>query len=211
MKQAPAVSVNGMKFLIYAVIGYFVGCLNFGLIIPKIMYRKDIRKYGSGNAGATNAFRVFGKIAGVLVLALDLSKSFFYLFVLKHKFGEESMVLLAWAGLFVVVGHIYPVFFSFKGGKGVSATGGTVAAICPLAFVPLTAIFILTILIKKKVGLGSVVGVSMIPFGILIVNLIHQLPWNVWLPVFAINTVMCVIVILRHKENIVQMKKDGII
>ncbi len=188
-----------------------MGCLNFGLIIPKIMYRKDIRKYGSGNAGATNAFRVFGKIAGVLVLALDLLKSFVYISVLKYKFDEESMVLLAWAGLFVVVGHIYPVFFSFKGGKGVSATGGTVAAICPLAFVPLTAIFILTILIKKKVGLGSVIGVSMIPFGILIVNLIHHLPWNVWLPVFVINTVMCVIVVLRHKENIVQMKKDGII
>ena len=200
-----------MKFVLYAIIGYLIGCLNFGVIIPKIMYRKDIREYGSGNAGATNAFRVFGKIAGVIVLILDLSKSLAYVLVLKHKFDEESMVLLAWAGLFVVIGHIFPVFFGFKGGKGVSATGGTIAAICPFAFVPLALVFILTILIKKKVGLGSVVGVSMIPFGVMLVNFITHQPVGTILGVFAINLVMCVIVVLKHKENIIQMKKDGII
>ncbi len=200
-----------MKFLIYAVIGYFIGCFNFGVIVPKIMYRKDIREYGSGNAGATNAFRVFGKIAGVIVLILDMAKSFIYLMVLKNKFDEQSMVLLAWAGLFVVIGHIYPLFFGFKGGKGVSATGGTIAALCPFAFIPLAIVFVLTILIKKKVGLGSVIAVSMIPFGVLIVNLIYHLPWTVIVPVFALNLVMSIIVVMRHKENIIQMKKDGII
>ncbi len=200
-----------MKFVLYAIIGYFIGCLNFGVIVPRIMYRKDIREYGSGNAGATNAFRVFGKIAGVIVLILDLSKSLAYVLVLKHKFDEESMILLAWAGLFVVIGHIFPVFFGFKGGKGVSATGGTIAAICPFAFVPLALVFILTILIKKKVGLGSVVGVSMIPFGVMLVNFITHQPLSTIFGVFAINLVMSVIVVLKHKENIIQMKKDGII
>ncbi len=200
-----------MKFVLYAIIGYLIGCLNFGVIIPKIMYKKDIREYGSGNAGATNAFRVFGKIAGVIVLLLDLSKSLAYVLILKHKFDEESMILLAWAGLFVVIGHIFPVFFGFKGGKGVSATGGTIAAICPFAFVPLALVFILTILIKKKVGLGSVVGVSMIPFGVMLVNFITHQPVGTILGVFAINLVMSVIVVLKHKENIIQMKKDGII
>lgn len=200
-----------MKFVLYAIIGYFIGCFNFGVIVPKIMYRKDIREYGSGNAGATNAFRVFGKVAGVIVLILDLAKSLTYLLVLKNKFGETSLVLLAWAGLFVVIGHIFPLFFGFKGGKGVSATGGTIAALCPFAFVPLALVFILTILIKKKVGLGSVVAVSMIPFGVMLVNVITHQPWNIILPVFAFNLVMSVIVVLRHKENIIQMKKDGII
>ena len=200
-----------MKFVLYAIIGYLIGCLNFGVIIPKLMYKKDIREYGSGNAGATNAFRVFGKIAGVIVLLLDLSKSLAYVLVLKHRFDEESMILLAWAGLFVVIGHIFPVFFGFKGGKGVSATGGTIAAICPFAFVPLALIFILTILIKKKVGLGSVVGVYMIPFGVMIVNFITHQPVSTILGVFAINLVMSVIVVIKHKENIIQMKKDGII
>lgn len=200
-----------MKFVLYAIIGYLIGCLNFGVIIPKIMYKKDIREYGSGNAGATNAFRVFGKIAGVIVLLLDLSKSLAYVLVLKHKFDEESMILLAWAGLFVVIGHIFPVFFGFKGGKGVSATGGTIAAICPFAFVPLALVFILTILIKKKVGLGSVVAVSMIPFGVMLVNFITHQPVSTILGVFAINLVMSVIVVLKHKENLIQMKKDGII
>lgn len=200
-----------MKFVLYAIIGYFIGCLNFGVIVPKIMYRKDIREYGSGNAGATNAFRVFGKIAGIIVLVLDLSKSLAYLLVLEHKFGETSMVLLAWAGLFVVIGHIFPVFFGFKGGKGVSATGGTIAAICPFAFVPLTLVFILTILIKKKVGLGSVVGVSMIPFGVMLVNFLTHQPLSTIFAVFAINLAMSVIVVLKHKENLIQMKKDGII
>ena len=200
-----------MKFVLYAIIGYLIGCLNFGVIVPKIMYRKDIREYGSGNAGATNAFRVFGKIAGVIVLILDLSKSLAYVLVLEHKFNETDMILLAWAGLFVVIGHIFPVFFGFKGGKGVSATGGTIAAICPFAFVPLALVFILTILIKKKVGLGSVVAVSMIPFGVMLGNFITHQPLTTILAVFAINLVMSVIVVYRHKENIIQMKKDGII
>ncbi len=200
-----------MKFVLYAIIGYFIGCLNFGMIVPKIMYKKDIREYGSGNAGATNAFRVFGKIAGVIVLILDLSKSLAYVFVLEHKFNESDMILLAWAGLFVVIGHIFPVFFGFKGGKGVSATGGTIAAICPFAFVPLALVFVLTILIKKKVGLGSVVAVSMIPFGVMLVNFITHQPLTTIFAVFAINFVMSVIVVYRHKENIIQMKKDGII
>ena len=200
-----------MKFVLYAIIGYFIGCLNFGVIIPKIMYRKDIREYGSGNAGATNAFRVFGKIAGVIVLVLDFAKSLTYLLVLKHKFDEGSMIVLALAGLFVVIGHIFPVFFGFKGGKGVSATGGTIAAICPFAFIPLALVFILTILIKKKVGLGSVVAVSMIPFGVMIVNFLTEQPLATVFGVFAINLVMSVIVVFKHKENIIQMKKDGII
>ena len=135
-----------------------------------------------------------------------MAKSFVYLTVLKNKFDEQNMILLAWAGLFVVIGHIYPLFFGFKGGKGVSATGGTIAALCPFAFIPLALVFILTILIKKKVGLGSVVAVSMIPFGVLIVNLFYHISWNIWLPVFVLNLVMSVIVVIRHKENIVQMK-----
>lgn len=200
-----------MKFVLYAIIGYLIGCLNFGVIVPKIMYRKDIREYGSGNAGATNAFRVFGKIAGVIVLILDFSKSLAYLLVLKHEFDETSMIMLAYAGLFVVIGHIFPVFFGFKGGKGVSATGGTIAAICPFAFVPLALVFILTILIKKKVGLGSVVAVSMIPFGVMLVNFLTHQSLTAIFAVFAINLVMSVIVVYRHKENIIQMKKDGII
>ncbi len=200
-----------MKFVLYAVIGYLIGCLNFGVIVPKIMYKKDIREYGSHNAGATNAFRVFGKIAGVIVLILDFAKSLSYLLVLEHKFDETSMIMLAYAGLFVVIGHIFPVFFGFRGGKGVSATGGTIAAICPFAFVPLALVFVLTILIKKKVGLGSVVGVSMIPFGVMIVNFITHQTLPVIFTVFAINLIMSLIVVYRHKENIIQMKKDGII
>lgn len=200
-----------MKFVLYAIIGYLIGCLNFGVIVPKIMYRKDIREYGSGNAGATNAFRVFGKIAGVIVLVLDFSKSLAFLLILQHRFNESSMIMLAYAGLFVVIGHIYPVFFGFKGGKGVSATGGTIAAICPFAFVPLAVVFVLTILIKKKVGLGSVVAVSMIPFGVMLVNFLTHQSMTTIFAVFAINLVMSIIVVCRHKENIIQMKKDGII
>ncbi len=203
--------MNYIGLAIFVVVGYFVGCFNFGMIVPKIMYRKDIREYGSGNAGATNAFRVFGKIAGVLVLMLDFSKALIYLLILKYRFDVFNPVAIALAGLFVVIGHIYPVFFGFKGGKGVSATGGTIAVLCPFAFVPLAFVFILTILIKKKVGLGSVVAVSMVPFGVALVNFIQHRPWQTILLVFILNLIMSVIVVLRHKENIIQMKKDGII
>ncbi len=203
--------LNYMALAIMVVVGYFVGCFNFGMIVPKIMYRKDIREYGSGNAGATNAFRVFGKIAGVLVLVLDFSKALVYLLILKYKFDVLNPVAIALVGLFVVIGHIYPVFFGFKGGKGVSATGGTIAALCPIAFVPLALVFILTILIKKKVGLGSVVAVSMVPFGVALVNAISHTDIKSIIAIFIVNLIMSIIVVLRHKENIIQMKKDGII
>lgn len=188
---------------------YFVGCLNFGLIVSKLKYKTDIREHGSGNAGATNTFRVFGKAAGVVVLLLDMAKAYIYIAVLKHS-GFSPFIYYV-IGLFVVIGHIYPVFFGFKGGKGVSATGGTIAALCPFAFIPLAIVFVLTILIKKKVGLGSIVAVSMIPFGVLIVNLISRMAWPLALGIFAVTLVMSAIVVSKHKENIIQMKKDGII
>ncbi|MBE6782645.1 MAG: glycerol-3-phosphate 1-O-acyltransferase PlsY [Ruminococcaceae bacterium] len=197
-------------FLICILGGYLVGCLNFGLIVSKLKYKTDIREHGSGNAGATNTFRVFGKAAGVVVLILDMAKSFVFLTVISHKLGL-SVFMLYLAGLSVVIGHIYPAFFGFKGGKGVSATGGTIAALCPFAFIPLAIVFILTILIKKKVGLGSVVAVSMIPFGVLLVNLIRGMTWPLMLGIFAVTLIMSAIVVSRHKENIIQMKKDGII
>ncbi|MBR3588163.1 MAG: glycerol-3-phosphate acyltransferase, partial [Clostridia bacterium] len=124
-------------------------------------------------------------------------------------FFKDLALYIVVAG--ALLGHLKPVFFGFKGGKGVSATGGTIAAICPFAFVPLALVFILTILIKKKVGLGSVVAVSMIPFGVMLVNFIIHQPLGTILGVFAINLVMSVIVVLKHKENLIQMKKDGII
>jgi len=197
-------------FLICILGGYLVGCLNFGLIVSKLKYKTDIREHGSGNAGATNTFRVFGKAAGVVVLILDMAKSFVFLTVISHKLGL-SVFMLYLAGLSVVIGHIYPAFFGFKGGKGVSATGGTIAALCPFAIIPLAIVFILTILIKKKVGLGSVVAVSMIPFGVLLVNLIRGMTWPLMLGIFAVTLIMSAIVVSRHKENIIQMKKDGII
>ena len=117
--------------LIIVILSYLLGSIPFALIIGKIGYRVDVREHGSGNLGTTNTFRVLGKKAGILVLLGDMGKGFIAA-LLPLLFGSEMSLLLA--GIPAVVGHSYPIFAKFKGGKSVATSGGVLLASFPWFF-----------------------------------------------------------------------------
>ena len=124
--------------LLIVAAAYLLGSLNFAIIVSKKLYGKDIRKYGSHNAGMTNMFRTFGKKAGLLTLAGDAGKALVSVLLGRLLLGEDGAYL---AGLFCILGHIAPAYYRFKGGKGVVVTAVTVAIIDPVIFAVLVVEF----------------------------------------------------------------------
>lgn len=142
-----------MKVFISAIIGYLLGSVSFSIILSRLLFGKDVRKRGSGNAGATNMARNFGKTAGILTLAGDMLKAALALTVGHHLAGDGGM---AAAGLFCLLGHCYPAFYGFKGGKGVAVGAIIVLAAGWKIFACCAAAFFVTALLSKKVSLGSI-------------------------------------------------------
>ncbi len=140
---------------------YFIGSVSFAIILTERKLHKDIREFGSGNAGGTNAMRVLGKKTGVFVMILDMLKGavsillpmlLFYL----AGFGKINDFYLALIGLFAVLGHLFPIYYGFKGGKGIAATAGITFVLSPLAFVLLLGVWALCVILSKYVSLGSI-------------------------------------------------------
>ena len=110
------------RYVLTAVVAYFIGNLNFSIIFSKIVFNKDIRNYGSGNAGTTNTFRTFGPLLGTIVMLCDIGKGALAVYLGKTvMFGYTERLAAVLAALFVAIGHVYPVIFRFRGGKGVAA------------------------------------------------------------------------------------------
>lgn len=155
--------MNLIDTLIIIVLGYFIGSIPFALIIGKKFYKTDVRQVGSGNLGGTNIGRNLGKKAGAIVIILDISKAAIatlVAYLLIENFNLETNVYLA--GLAVVVGHCYPIFAGFKGGKGVAAAAGFLLVINPLLIVIALVILLINLKIHKMVSLGILVTVASI-------------------------------------------------
>ena len=151
-------------------VSYLLGSINTAIIISKILYRDDIRRHGSGNAGMTNMLRTYGKGAAGLTLLGDLMKTVIAIFVAAIFFGFNYVGGISTgegvcyvAGLFVVVGHIFPIYYKFKGGKGVLATASMALILSPVPFLILFAIFALIVGTSKYVSLGSVTVAVLYP------------------------------------------------
>ncbi len=174
-------------------LSYLIGCFSTAYLIGKIFKNIDIRVHGSGNAGATNAVRVLGKKMGVLTFLLDFVKGIIAVLIGIKISGYNGGLL---AAIFVVLGHDYPVFLRFKGGKGISTTIGTVAVLnFPMALTSVI-IGILTALISKYVSLGSIVFLIMVPIISLIFSSTNSNNFTITYSILAI------IGIYRHKQNI---------
>ncbi len=173
------------------VIPYLLGSVNFALVISKIFYKDDIRNHGSGNAGMTNMLRTYGKVAAAGTLLCDMLKAsvsvFFGLFIFNH-IGAYI------AGLFCVLGHIFPIFFKFKGGKGVATTAAMILTVNPPAFLILFALFVIIVAITRYVSLGSVLCMAVYPLLIYI----SDGPGFSFLLSFAVAAT----VIFMHRSNI---------
>ncbi|MDO4363012.1 MAG: glycerol-3-phosphate 1-O-acyltransferase PlsY [Clostridia bacterium] len=196
-----------LKLVIIAVISYLLGSLNFGVILSKSMKKEDVRDSGSGNAGTTNMMRTYGKVWGFLTIAGDILKVVLAIWIafkimpveeLKATLDNVSdypqVVLKSFAGLFAVLGHIFPCYFRFKGGKGVATSGGMVIVIDWRIALILLVIFALTILITKYVSLGSILMAIFYPVFIAI--------FYKDIVLVSIALVFTIIVVVAHRENV---------
>ena len=204
-----------IKYILIAVIAYLLGSLNFSIILSEVVKKKDIRDSGSGNAGATNMLRTYGKKAAVgtmigdlLKVALGIIIAFAILDVpMKYIFSNPAdaaeiqrvMLYKEFAGLFCVLGHIFPLYFKFKGGKGVAACTGMVIIVDWRIALILFVIFIGVILISKWISLGSIVIALLYPV------LIFAFYKNFILA--AVALLFTAIVIVAHRENIKRLAK----
>lgn len=187
-----------MTTVFILLIAYVLGSIPSGLIAGKAFFGIDIREHGSGNLGATNSFRVLGKKAGIFVTLADILKGTAAALI-PILSGAPVHPLLA--GLFAVIGHMFPVFAGFRGGKAVATSAGVLLAYSPLFFLLLLAVFIGVLMTTKYVSLASICA-AVIAFTYAVVNVIVTRDY----PFFAVVTALAFFVIYRHRANITRLR-----
>ncbi len=181
-------------FVLCAVISYFLGSLNFALIISQKKFKDDIRSHGSGNAGMTNVLRTYGKAAAAFTLIGDALKALVAVMIGVLINGFMGGYI---AGFFCVLGHVFPIFFKFKGGKGVVVTAMTILCLNPLVFLILFVIFVLIVWGTKYLSLGSIMSVLIYPL------VLNRLDANALNPVVTFTSMLlAALVIFLHRSNI---------
>lgn len=180
-----------------AVLGYLLGNVQFAVLISRLKYRDDVRNHGSGNAGSTNMLRVFGLRSGLATFLGDLLKGMLGVLVGRWIAGDAGGYVCA---LFVVLGHDFPVFLGFKGGKGVAASLGVIWMIRPLygLFVTLAAVVI--ILLFHMISVASMAG------SVLFLLLAMILDWGNWL-LISLAFLLWALLLVRHWENILRLAR----
>jgi glycerol-3-phosphate acyltransferase PlsY len=186
--------------LIIAAESYLLGSIPFGYLLVRIFRGEDVRKSGSGNIGATNVSRR-SPVLGLLTLMLDALKGALAIAlaetIMQHMRGSAKYEQLALASLFAVVGHVFPVWLKFRGGKGVATGLGSFLVIAPKAALAAAAVFLAIVIVSRYVSLGSVVAVASFPF------LAYMLYRNARAPIgLVLMTAASLLIIVKHHENI---------
>ena len=168
--EALAIAFPIVATVLVIAVSYLLGSINSAIIVSKLVYRDDVRKYGSGNPGTTNMLRSFGKKAALLTLIGDMLKTVIsilfagLLFGFHYVGGVSSGDGLCYiAGMFALLGHIFPIYYRFKGGKGVLCTATMALILSPIPFLIVFLIFVITVASTKYVSLGSVFGGVLYP------------------------------------------------
>lgn len=185
-----------MEIFLCILVGYLIGSFPTGVVLTRKKYGLDVREMGSGNIGATNVTRVFGWYAGIIVFAIDCAKAVLPLLYVQFNHPEDPW-LLTYTGWALVIGHCFSVFLGFKGGKGVATTLGCILIVEPLAAVLSGFVYFILLYLTQISAVGSLAG-------ILTANL-----FILWqgetLAVKALVWGISVIVLVRHKENILRL------
>lgn len=184
--------------IVAIVLSYLLGSVSFSLLYGKLK-GIDIRQHGSGNAGATNTLRVLGKGPAILVLLLDVLKGVIAVLI-GHWLGGESW-LPGLCGIAAIAGHNWPVYFHFRGGKGIATAIGVLASLTLLPALLAGIIAILAIVITRYVSLGSLIFVILTPWILLVLGF----EW----PFFWIALVICLFAVWRHRTNIVKLVRGN--
>jgi len=188
-------------YMIASIFGYLFGSINSSIILSLVIFKKDIRTFGSGNAGLTNTLRSFGKLAALIVLLGDILKGVLAVY-LGMKFASYNGMLLG--GLFCILGHNWPVYFKFKGGKGFLTSASVIMAIDWKIGLMIGLIAISIMAITRFVSLGSLVWAAILPLFVLYFGSYRGIDNNLFL-IFSI--VIAVLAIVRHKDNIIRLLK----
>ncbi len=216
--QTTATLITAGGILLCMVLPYLLGSLNFGLIISKNQYHDDVRTHGSGNAGTTNMLRTYGKKAAVLTMLGDMGKALIAVglghliycadFIILNEAGQIAERSFnptgaAIAGISVMVGHMFPCFFKFKGGKGVATAAMVILMLdllnplhkhIPIVFLICFAVFVIIVIGTKFVSLASIMGMTLYP--------IFYTAFNGHGSASIITVLMAVLVVWAHRENI---------
>jgi len=187
-----------MERVLCVLIGYGFGCLQFAYILGRLLKGIDIRKYGSGNSGTTNAIRVLGTKIGITTLVLDIIKAVVALVIIALIWGYDQKQLLLWGGIGVVLGHNYPFYMQFKGGKGVAATIGIFLAadirLLVLAGVPALILLATT----KYMSLASLTYMLLL----VVMAAIFYIGTPIGIEVLALVVILSISGFWRHRANI---------
>ncbi len=185
-----------MKIVLSALIAYVLGSASFSIVLSKLMYRKDVREEGSGNAGATNMARSFGKLAGALTLLGDVLKTVLAVVIGRSLAGDWGVVVSC---LGCQIGHCFPAYHHFKGGKGVAVGLAITAMVDWRITVTVLVVFIITAILSRKISLASILATfSAIPAAFLTVK-----DWRY----LCMIIIAASIIIFRHSENISRLIK----
>ena len=192
-----------MSIVLIIIISYLIGSIQSGILIGKIIYKTDVRQFGSKSSGATNIQRTIGLKPGIFVLVLDILKGF--LPILFIEIFTEENILGIMSCIFLVLGHCYPVFHKFKGGKGVATGFGSVVVLLP--YIALGIPIALPIIYKTRyVSLGAILGCIISIFLIILFVALELLPSESLIILFV-----PLLIIYKHKQNIIRLiqKKEN--
>ncbi len=194
--------------VVIILLAYLIGSFPTALVVSRYFFNVDIREYGSGNSGATNTFRVLGKKYGTVVMVADVLKGLIavklvYLLPFYYDHDLARTTLQIGLGLSAVIGHIYPVWADFRGGKGVATLFGLVLGISPLSALSCSGVFLLVLYLTRFVSLSSILASAAFPVFILVIFNVHNHPYRI----FAVGVAL--LVILTHQKNISRLLKGN--
>lgn len=194
-----------MKIILLFIVAYLLGSIPSGVWVGKIFFKKDIREHGSGNMGTTNTFRVLGKTAGTVVLFMDILKGTLAtaLPVIFHVTSVNPL----WFGVCAILGHTFPIFAKFKGGKAVATSAGMLLGFNPLFFLYSSAIFVISLYCTSMVSLTSMISAVLITLSTMFLPYIA--PAILPEPNLLLTLIACGVsafIFYRHKDNIKRIK-----
>jgi acyl phosphate:glycerol-3-phosphate acyltransferase len=197
-----------MKEFILIILAYFIGSIPTAIIVSKLFFNIDIREYGSGNMGATNTFRVLGPKFGTIVMVGDMLKGILAValynllpYYLTNELDRTNLMI--GLGLAAVIGHIYPIWADFRGGKGVATLFGMVLAIQPIVAINCVAVFLLVLYLTRYVSLSSIIAGVALPICVLWIYNEKE----VFYRVFAVA--VAALIVLTHQKNISRLLKGN--
>jgi len=194
-----------MFYIVISLISaYLIGSIPTAYLFGRIIKGIDIRNYGSGNVGATNVYRVVGKVPGFMALFLDILKGCLPVIILPVIFNVDNNMITIdtyklLIGISAIAGHVWPVFLKFKGGKGVATTAGVVLALMPAVFIISFIIWVLVFIIFRYVSLASVIAAIAMPIAVIVLKM------PISIAIFAI--MLSIVGIYKHKSNISRLIK----